>query len=255
MSNKKIIYLTRHAQGEHNVAPHQPTGNSNVKDPNLTTIGRSQCHTLRETFPYHSSIEIIMSSPLRRTIQTSLTSFAPALKQKEIPVLLVPMAQEISDRPCDVGTDPAKLLEEIEALVEGCGLGGEFEEGRIDFGMVHEGWNSKEGIYGATLLAVTERAATLRNWLFQRPEKTIVLVTHGAFLHHLTEDWTGLVPPKGTDWLTTEFRMFTFDESSTKENAHLVRIDEDGKRIMPETTVMPPGAHAHDIKGVEDLPN
>ena len=47
----------------------------------------------------------------------------------------------------------------------------------------------QQGKYAATLTAVKARAARLRSWLFARPEKTIVLVTHGAFLHYLMEDW------------------------------------------------------------------
>lgn len=42
-----------------------------------------------------------------------------------------------------------------------------------------------------------KRAAALRCWLWKRPEENIALVTHGAFLHYLTEDWRGLVVPRG----------------------------------------------------------
>jgi hypothetical protein len=48
------------------------------------------------------------------------------------------------------------------------------------------------------LLAVHQRAAEMRNWIYNRPEKHIALVTHGGFLHYFTEDWTGYVKGKGT---------------------------------------------------------
>lgn len=41
------------------------------------------------------------------------------------------------------------------------------------------------------------RAAAMRDWIYNRPEKHIALVTHGGFLHYLTEDWTGYVKGKG----------------------------------------------------------
>ena len=36
-----------------------------------------------------------------------------------------------------------------------------------------------------------KRAAKLRSWLFNRKEEVVVVVSHGCFLHALTEDWNG----------------------------------------------------------------
>lgn len=55
----------------------------------------------------------------------------------------------------------------------------------------------QKGIYGSTLKDVRQRAAELRTWIYNRPEEHIALVTHGGFLHYLTEDWTGYVKGKG----------------------------------------------------------
>jgi len=86
-----------------------------------------------------------MASPLRRTIQTAVIGLAPTLQRRpEVPFLLVPQAQEISDRPCDTGTDPMELKVALgEIFGEGKGEDG-FEAGRrIDFGGLGEGWNGK----------------------------------------------------------------------------------------------------------------
>lgn len=45
------------------------------------------------------------------------------------------------------------------------------------------------GPYAPTNLALKERARAARRWLKARPEKEIVMVTHGGFLHYFTEDW------------------------------------------------------------------
>jgi broad specificity phosphatase PhoE len=54
---------------------------------------------------------------------------------------------------------------------------------------------------------VQKRAAKLRSWLFNRKEEVVVVVSHGGFLHALTEDWTGFVAAAGElaldiDWKT-----------------------------------------------------
>jgi hypothetical protein len=40
----------------------------------------------------------------------------------------------------------------------------------------------------------------MRNRIYSRPEKHIALVTHGAFLHYFTEDWTGYEKARGMDF-------------------------------------------------------
>jgi broad specificity phosphatase PhoE len=55
----------------------------------------------------------------------------------------------------------------------------------------------KEGTHEDSLQAVEARAVELRKWLWKRPESNIVLVSHGAFLHYLTEDWDGFDPMRG----------------------------------------------------------
>ena len=47
----------------------------------------------------------------------------------------------------------------------------------------------KAGKYEPAIKPVRERANAVRHWLKARPEKELVLVSHGAFLTFLTEDW------------------------------------------------------------------
>lgn len=48
---------------------------------------------------------------------------------------------------------------------------------------------TQTGKWAHTAAALKNRARELRRWLKARPEKEIVLVTHGGFLHYFTEDW------------------------------------------------------------------
>ena len=83
-----------------------------------------------------------MASGLRRTIQTAVTAFAPALARPEVPLLLVPMAQEISAKPCDVGTDRKELEASMDDVLKDVDI--KFEHvGRIDYTLLRDGWNSK----------------------------------------------------------------------------------------------------------------
>src|SRR5690606_6701116 len=54
-------------------------GNLNHPDPPITLNGVYQCLELRKSFPHTDSIGQIISSPLQRTLQTTLISFAHLL--------------------------------------------------------------------------------------------------------------------------------------------------------------------------------
>ncbi|TVY84750.1 putative phosphatase SPAC5H10.03 [Lachnellula suecica] len=172
----KTLYLVRHGQGFHNVSESQPHGNSFVKDPLLTPVGKMQCAGLRKLFAeFHDNIDLVLASPLRRTVQTAVLGLGPTI-QRDVPILLVPKAQEISDKPCDTGTDPTGLKISLDEIFgEQVEYG--FDSSRIDYSLVEEGWNSKKGEYEASLEATKKRADALRCWLWSRPEENIALVT------------------------------------------------------------------------------
>ncbi|CAO2655522.1 Nn.00g043250.m01.CDS01 [Neocucurbitaria sp. VM-36] len=225
------IHLIRHAQGEHNA-----TRDYDIRDAVLTAKGKEQCQTLQSTFPHHGNVDIIFASPLRRTIQTAALSFGPALSRKEVPFVLLPVLQEVSDIGCDVGIadsaeDVQRFLPEIFAEGEL-----EFDISKLDASAVTKGWNSKEGYWAYTKEAISKRAADLRNMLFQRPEaqlmltEQIILVTHGAFAHFLTEDWDVDDPMTGTAYNNCEHREFVFTDKSTGEDAHVVETRESRTR-------------------------
>lgn len=89
----------------------------------------------------------------------------------------MPELQETSNLPCDTGSS-REVLER------------EFEDKPVDFSLVHDDWNSNEGKFLPHAVAVEKRAEEVRQWLKARPEKEIVIVTHGGFLHYFTGDWS-----------------------------------------------------------------
>ena len=147
-----------------------------MHDPDLTPFGKEQCCTLANRFPHHEKIDLLVASPIRRTIYTTLLAFESDTK-RGLKVIALPEIQETSDVPCDTGSDLEVLEKE---------MGGK----PVDLSLVKEGWNSKKGKWAPASDAIEARAREARRWLKARPEKEIVVVTHGGFLHYFTEDWT-----------------------------------------------------------------
>lgn len=216
------IHIIRHAQGEHNATRDY----AGKRDAVLTPKGKGQCSTLQSAFKYHKDVAIVFSSPLRRTIQTASLSLGPALARKEVAFVLLPALQEVSDVGCDVGL--ADTADDVMRILPTLFAEGElpFDYNKIDASHVTKGWNSKKGYWAYEKEAISKRAADLRSFLLQRSEKQIVLVTHGAFAHFLTEDFDVEDPMTGTAWLNCEHRMFDFTSDSTSGDAHLEETEE-----------------------------
>lgn len=137
---------------------------------------------------------------MRRTLLTCYHSFRPALDnngKKKITAL--PLVQEISANPCDVGSEPVVLRAEFGSLRE------DGEPAWLDDSELTRGWNDK--VAAASPWAprperLEERARAARRWLRELGRKSvgdaeIAVVTHGGFLHFLTQDWDGMDIARG----------------------------------------------------------
>lgn len=119
-------------QGEHNKGGDAYL----IPDPRLTEGGIKECQALEKKFPYQTSIDLIVVSPLRRTIQTAFYSFQPAIK-RGVRVVALAELQETSDVACDTGSNVTDLKREFSAQqsVSGTSV--------VDFSQVPEDWNKK----------------------------------------------------------------------------------------------------------------
>ena len=118
--------------------------------------------------------------------------------------------------PADTGSDLEVLAEEFSGVA-------------VDLDHVREGWNGKVGVWAAEVEAIQERARVVRRWLWERKEEgVVVLVTHGGFLHYLTEDWEGFDPVRGTAWENCEWR--TYEISKRDGEVALVETGESRAR-------------------------
>jgi len=207
------IVLVRHAQAEHNVAC-----DWSLPDPSLTPLGRQQASTIPSAYPaLFEGADVILTSPLRRTMQTTLWGF-PKLKEGGVPLEIWPELQETQDHPCDRGSSRQAL----EA---------EFKEAFCDFSNCYEGWTAKKGKFAPTLEALRARALEVRRSLKKRKEQRIVVVCHAGFLRHIVQ------LPHSHIWNNCEARVYRFAE--TVENGVVERQDAsiDGQ-TDPDTALL-----------------
>jgi hypothetical protein len=128
---------------------------------------------------------------MRRTLQTCLLSFSPAVASGKV-VTALPELQEVTTLNCDIGRDLQLILQDEDF------------KSKVNFDLVSEGWNVKvPGTPWAPDVGSLEaRAAVARRWLRQKAREArsaspdtdvhFAVVSHGAMLHYLTQDWSEL---------------------------------------------------------------
>jgi broad specificity phosphatase PhoE len=209
----KTIYLIRHGESTFNVPPHD----ASIKDPLLTPTGQQQAQRLKAKVPIP---DLVVSSPLRRALLTAIYGFDTVLRTKEMKVVAIPELQEISKYLCDTGSP----LENLE---------GDFSDLPVDFKLVHPSWDSKEGYWAPTERRSLERARKVRRWLRDRPERVIVVISHGHFLQLLTGEGCFRDIRKGSvypEWRNAEVRSYHFDPKGGEE-ATLIETRDSSRRV------------------------
>ena len=187
----KLVHFLRHAQGTHNVN-NDYRSKDNLDAP-LTETGMVQCAELAQRiatatdgplYQLRESAQLIVTSPLRRCIQTATLSLRP-LVEREIPMVAHESVRETVNYNCD----RRRVMEEITK-----------EHPAIDYKhMEHEHddiWRSYEERFGCDetftrhresgeIHVVAERGRAFFQWLQDQPERHVVVCTHSAFLRCL----------------------------------------------------------------------
>jgi broad specificity phosphatase PhoE len=209
MTGLPIVHCIHHAEFQH--SPGAEAGQ--VIDPELTAKGKLQCEALRASRLVNPSrICLVAASPLMRCLQTAFLGFRPSLHGDSCQPLIMalPDAQEVFDYPHNAGS-------EMPLLAEKC-LAGKLP---VDLTAVEEGWTRKDAgtRYFPSRSALEARARDCRRELLELARNLmdegvegpeIVLVTHGGFVHFLTEDWEAADLYGGTGWRDAEIRSYLF---------------------------------------------
>ncbi|CDW95776.1 hypothetical protein [Sporisorium scitamineum] len=196
MAPQSRIFLTRHSQAEHNVAD-----DYSIPDAPLTPLGKQQSARLPSlTQDLQSRAQVILSSALKRTLQSTKIGYAPAIERLGGlgKVVLLPQLQECNAFPCDTGS--AKEVLERDPELQG-----------FDFSSLTPDWTSKQGFYAADEVSLNKRAQWVRQYIRSRPEQDIVVMAHGDILRRITGE--------PYPWKSAEVRLFQFDPASVDTDA------------------------------------
>jgi len=215
---KKVLYLIRHGQGVHNVLYESGRHEEShaVLDPSLTEVGFQQAKDVAADpllqKALHGTadekVQLVVVSPLRRTLQTAIGAFGDWLLTDEgagVPMVAHADIQETGEVDCDSGR-PLSVVR------------GEFTEDYLDWGEVSEHWNDKSGINRDNGPCLLSRLNRFRRWLASRPEERVALVAHHNVFLALTQ----------TTFLNCEVRSYDVDGVAWTPKAPVVSVEDAG---------------------------
>ena len=174
----KYLCLIRHGQGEHN-----PRSNPLAlaflpamfkRDARLTGKGKAQAQALQQPMQ-HLPFDLILVSPLTRTIETATAAFAGHTTPKRLCHLMC----ERTTMRSDLGVPKAELLKKHPQLANTAEWQG-FDE------MPDEYWPPLMGPGKAAEQEVEARVVAFKQFLLQRPELCFACVGHSAFFRTFT---------------------------------------------------------------------
>ncbi|CAF3783422.1 unnamed protein product [Rotaria sp. Silwood1] len=163
----------RHFEALHNIPPY----NYHIPDPDLSPHGRTQAIATIENLKKIPSIDLVVCSPLTRALQTYLLVFN---NQHHPPLIIHPDIQEVCTEPCDTGRSINQLMIKFPNLCD------QLNKMEKTFG--DSEWLDKtnpESSYSPK--QIKQRAKRFLQWLNNRPEKHIFIISHNLMLKELIQ--------------------------------------------------------------------
>ena len=205
---RKIVHFLRHAEGFHNQATEDGLNqqNSEFYDASLNSVGVDQCAKLNNaTAHIFNDVQLLLISPLRRTIQTAIFTFPQLLHR--IPWIAVEILREqTSKNPADHRHSVSQQSLNFPHI--------SFENMEGDEDTVQRKYPD-----GEPDAHVVERAAVFLRYLANRPEKEVIVVSHGNYLFHLFNHvLTNVGEEQKVYFQNCEIRSFVLDLTSFGEN-------------------------------------
>ena len=166
----KKIYLIRHAQSEANVALDLDI-TTFYYDAKITSLGVKQCIIAQKKLK-DVNFDLMLCSPLTRALQTFSLVFPTPISN----TIILPLIREHLDHSCDVGRQPSILQKEFPSF--------NFNEVKKFW------WNNnipidEKAINWESIEDLDKRVKKFKNWINNRPEKNIALVSHGTFISRI----------------------------------------------------------------------
>ncbi|KAI1498358.1 hypothetical protein F5X99DRAFT_420660 [Biscogniauxia marginata] len=191
------------------------------RDPVLTPHGERLCSDLGLAYPFMDNITNLVVSPMRSAIQTCMEAFQSIIFQSGKKLILLPELQETSrsNLYTPLPLDAFDTLGSYKRFIDTT---------NVDRGSHLKGPETR---FWPSLEKVEARARCARNFIRDLARTAgadahIIIVTHGAFAHFLTQDFSGLVPGANTAWPRAGMRSYQF--------VHLERWDDDAALVETE---------------------
>lgn len=177
-ASAKVVYMIRHGQATHNLPT--PSALSRL-DPPLTALGVQQAATLSgrlaEEMAHGMKIDLVVSSPLSRALNTSTIVLFPegqansGLLSKAVPMVCAEECREtIGLFPCDKRVNTAELQERYHLF---------------DFSMLSSDSDPLWTPRRESSDEEKDRARLFLRWVFSRSETHVAVFTHGGFTQSL----------------------------------------------------------------------
>uniref|UniRef100_A0A6M2EYA5 Phosphoglycerate mutase-like protein n=1 Tax=Populus davidiana TaxID=266767 RepID=A0A6M2EYA5_9ROSI len=218
----KTIHLVRHAQGIHNVEGEKDYNaymSEELFDAHLTPLGWRQVDNLRKHvygFGINKKIELVIVSPLLRTMQTAVGVFGGEGYTDGInaPPLMVENAGKSNHPAISSLHSPPFIAVELcrEHLgVHPCDRRRSVSEYRsifpaIDFSLIE---SDEDILWRADIREKDEEVAArgqkFLKWLWTRKEKEIAVVSHSGFLYHTLSAFGNDCSPSVKSEICTHF--------------------------------------------------
>lgn len=168
------IFLIRHGQStfnEHYEATGRDPGHFDAR---LTMRGRQQAKEAADHME-REAIDLVITSPLSRAIETGLTIFG----HRALPFYVTCRHRERLESSGDVGRPPHELKKDFPQL---------------DFDHLSDPWwhhdhHSKASFAVEPYEGFQKRVADFRHWLNDHKGQRIAVIGHATFFHALTGQW------------------------------------------------------------------
>jgi broad specificity phosphatase PhoE len=203
INNIKIVHFIRHAEGHHNVIRRLPDKrirlSKDYEDAHLTTKGIQQCNDFASKIGHQIKPDLVVISPMNRTIQTATFCF-PHLMNKVPWIALEHIREHASSAPYNQrlpltqhnetyghyvdfteimstspDVDPLKTLLDTRQPKPSSAI--------VAPHMAEQ--DSKLEMNYETTEEIQERARRFLHWLSKRPEREVLVVSHARFLQEL----------------------------------------------------------------------
>ncbi|KAH6615879.1 histidine phosphatase superfamily [Chaetomium sp. MPI-SDFR-AT-0129] len=201
------VVLIRHGEAEHNV----DKSKHDTIDPTLTNKGVEQSLELTKHLAEHlplddRRIELIIMSPMYRTLLTALYAFLDLFRRDGVPVVADARWQELSAKPCDTGRSIPELVQ----------LFPDFDFSALD-PIFPDKTSPEASAYHYNKAAVLARGQAVLKDLYNRWEDIVVVVSHSGFLRTAVA---------GRWFANADYRVFDFESREGKGEEEPYRLVE-----------------------------